>query len=209
MPTYAEELCKQWMSLGLSSDSLNPDPIKQFELWYAQAIDAGIPEPNALSLATVDADGQPWIRTVLMKIYDESGFVFFTNLESNKAAEIKQVQQIPIQTVANNTVTVSFRDAALTLSVTPQISNNGTVSLNVRPTISRIVGFAVDPAPRLAGADFDNLIPEIQVREIESLLQVLDGNTIDGDGCQSNCQLPTCGDNVTNGTETDEGGTPR
>ena len=66
----------------------------------------------------------------------------------------------------------------LVMSVTPQISNNGTVSLNVRPTISRIVGFAVDPAPRLAGADFDNLIPEIQVREIESLLQVLDGNTV-------------------------------
>lgn len=66
----------------------------------------------------------------------------------------------------------------LVMSVTPQISNNGSVSLNVRPTISRIVGFAVDPAPRLAGADFDNLIPEIQVREIESLLQVLDGNTI-------------------------------
>ena len=88
MPTYAEELRKQWMSLGLSSDSLNPNPIKQFELWYAQAIDAGIPEPNALSLATVDADGQPWIRTVLMKIYDESGFVFFTNYESAKARQI-------------------------------------------------------------------------------------------------------------------------
>ena len=64
------------------------------------------------------------------------------------------------------------------MSLTPQVSNNGYVNLNIRPTISRITGFAVDPAPRLAGAEFDNLIPEIQVREIESLLQVLDGHTI-------------------------------
>ena len=64
------------------------------------------------------------------------------------------------------------------MSVTPQVSSNGYVSLNIRPTISRVTGFAEDPAPRLAGAEFENLIPEIQVREIESLLQVLDGNTI-------------------------------
>ncbi len=89
MSTDAEELRKQWMSLGLSRDSLNPDPIRQFELWYAQAIDSGIPEPNALSLATVDAAGQPWVRTVLMKIYDKSGFVFFTNFESAKARQIE------------------------------------------------------------------------------------------------------------------------
>ena len=56
--------------------------------------------------------------------------------------------------------------------------DRGLVNLNVRPTISRITGFAVDPAPRLAGANFDNLIPEIQVREIESLLQVRNGRTV-------------------------------
>ena len=64
------------------------------------------------------------------------------------------------------------------MSVTPQISEDGLVSLNVRPTISSITGFAIDPAPRLAGAEFDNLIPEIQVREIESLLQVKDRHTV-------------------------------
>jgi general secretion pathway protein D len=64
------------------------------------------------------------------------------------------------------------------MSVTPQINENHNVSLNVRPTITRIVDFAIDPAPRLAGADFDNLVPEIHVSEIESLLEIADGQTV-------------------------------
>ena len=88
MPTRAETLCKQWMSEGLERNSLDPNPYKQFELWYTQAFDSGIPEPNAFSLATADANGQPWARTVLLKLYDESGFVFFTNYESDKAYQI-------------------------------------------------------------------------------------------------------------------------
>ena len=88
MSTNPEELRKQWMSHGLERDTLNPDPVRQFEHWYTQAIDSGIPEPNAMSLATVDTNGQPWIRTVLLKLYDAAGFVFFTNYESAKARQI-------------------------------------------------------------------------------------------------------------------------
>ena len=88
MPIQSEELRKQWMSRGLIRETLNPNPIKQFEYWYAEVIDSGIPEPNAMSLATVDTDGQPWLRTVLLKLYDEAGFVFFTNYESAKAQQI-------------------------------------------------------------------------------------------------------------------------
>ena len=88
MPIKPEELRQQWMSRGLVRATLNPNPIKQFEYWYAETIDSGILEPNAMSLATVDADGQPWIRTVLLKLYDEAGFVFFTNYESAKARQI-------------------------------------------------------------------------------------------------------------------------
>jgi pyridoxamine 5'-phosphate oxidase len=88
MLTRAEELRTQWMSLGLKRDELDPDPFRQFQLWFTQAIDADIPEPNAMSLATVAASGQPWLRTVLLKIYDERGFVFFTNYQSRKAEQI-------------------------------------------------------------------------------------------------------------------------
>lgn len=76
------------MSHGLKHEALDPDPVTQFEHWYTQAIDSGIPEPNAMSLATVDPDGQPWVRTVLLKLYDAAGFIFFTNFESAKARQI-------------------------------------------------------------------------------------------------------------------------
>ena len=88
MLTRAEERRIQWMSMGLKRDELDPDPFRQFQQWFTQAIDADIPEPNAMSLATVGESGQPWLRTVLLKIYDARGFVFFTNYESRKARQI-------------------------------------------------------------------------------------------------------------------------
>lgn len=76
------------MAQGLPRASLDADPIRQFEQWYQAAIATGIPEPNAMSLCTVDASGQPFARTVLMKLFDHRGFVFFTNFESRKAQQI-------------------------------------------------------------------------------------------------------------------------
>jgi pyridoxamine 5'-phosphate oxidase len=76
------------MDVGLSEADLDADPVLQFQNWYQAAIGTGIPEPNAMSLATVAADGQPSLRTVLLKLYDERGFVFFTNYESRKATEM-------------------------------------------------------------------------------------------------------------------------
>ena len=89
MPANPDDLRDQWMEHGLSSSELNPDPVHQFELWFKQVIDSGIAEPNAMTIATVDAHGQPWVRTVLLKIYDMQGFVFFTNYESDKARQIE------------------------------------------------------------------------------------------------------------------------
>lgn len=76
------------MDHGLAEDELNPDPILQFQRWFEETIAQELPEPNAMSLATVDADGQPSIRTVLLKLYDRQGFVFFTNYESRKSHQI-------------------------------------------------------------------------------------------------------------------------
>ena len=64
-----------------------PDPVVEFERWFRAAQDAGLPEPNAMSLATVAGD-RPSVRTVLLKRFDESGFVFFTNYESRKGREL-------------------------------------------------------------------------------------------------------------------------
>jgi len=89
MPASPDDLRDQWMTHGLSRSELKTDPFHQFELWFRQAIDSGIAEPNAMTIATVDAHGQPWVRTVLLKIYDARGFVFFTNYESDKARQIE------------------------------------------------------------------------------------------------------------------------
>jgi pyridoxamine 5'-phosphate oxidase len=72
----------------LREEELNQDAFEQFGLWFRDASEAGLLEPNAMSLATVSAEGRPSLRTVLLKHWDERGFVFFTNLESRKAREI-------------------------------------------------------------------------------------------------------------------------
>jgi pyridoxamine 5'-phosphate oxidase len=65
-----------------------PDPILQFERWYADAVDADLTEPNAMTLATVDEHGRPQARVVLLRGIGDDGFRFFTNYESAKAREL-------------------------------------------------------------------------------------------------------------------------
>ncbi len=81
----ASDLRQRLMGQGLYQSEMDTSPFKQFEAWYGEAIESDIHEPGAMSLATVDADGQPWQRIVLLKLFDETGFIFFTNYESHKA----------------------------------------------------------------------------------------------------------------------------
>lgn len=74
----------------LSRESLDASPVTQFEKWLKEALEAGVIEPNAMTLATSTPDGRPLVRTVLLKSLDDRGFVFFTNLESRKAGHIAQ-----------------------------------------------------------------------------------------------------------------------
>jgi pyridoxamine 5'-phosphate oxidase len=74
----------------LERADLKASPFDQFAVWFEQACQSKIIEPNAMSLATAGADGRPLVRTVLLKSYDARGFVFFTNLESRKARQIKE-----------------------------------------------------------------------------------------------------------------------
>ena len=80
----------------LSRESLLDNPFAQFKLWMEQAIEADIQDPTAMSVATVNAEGKPWQRMVLLKDFDERGFVFYTNLGSRKAAEIKGNAQVSL-----------------------------------------------------------------------------------------------------------------
>lgn len=85
---------REYSARGLHRADLDADPVAQFAVWFAQATELGVPEPNTLSLATVDAGGMPCQRAVLLKYFDERGFVFFTNYESRKAREIAANPQV-------------------------------------------------------------------------------------------------------------------
>jgi pyridoxamine 5'-phosphate oxidase len=73
----------------LDEKLIDPDPIKQFQKWFSDAQNAGLPLPEAMSLATVSVDGNPTSRMVLLKKVDQEGFVFFTNYTSAKGRELE------------------------------------------------------------------------------------------------------------------------
>lgn len=81
---------KEYSNLGLRREQLNADPVAMFSAWFSQAAELQVHEPNAMTLATVDASGMPFQRTVLLKYYDHDGFVFFTNYGSRKARQIAE-----------------------------------------------------------------------------------------------------------------------
>ena len=90
------QLRDKLMAEGLQSSILQPEPIKQFESWYGETCETDQPEPSAMILATVDKEGQPLQRTVLLKSFDEIGFVFFTNYSSRKAQHIEENNQVSL-----------------------------------------------------------------------------------------------------------------
>ncbi|MCP3891705.1 MAG: pyridoxamine 5'-phosphate oxidase [Desulfobulbaceae bacterium] len=87
---------REYLKGGLSRSDLDVDPMMQFGEWFEQAQKTDIPDSTAMVLATVAEDGMPSQRTVLLKYYDEQGFVFFTNFDSRKAREIKENQKVSL-----------------------------------------------------------------------------------------------------------------
>jgi general secretion pathway protein D len=117
-------------------------------------------------------------QTALLKVVDEK--VYFT-------VDV-EIQDATTTTAERRTYTSSIHTVpvGMMMNVTPQITQGGNVMLNIRPTISRITGYVVDPAAALANLGVDNLIPEIQIRELESLLQVSDGQMVVMGGLMQN-----------------------
>lgn len=83
-----EEFRREYTAGGLTRDMLDACPLRQFERWLEQAVRAGVEDPTAMVLATVDAQGLPWQRIVLLKGLSAGGFVFYTNHGSAKAQAI-------------------------------------------------------------------------------------------------------------------------
>ena len=129
-------LREEYRKEALNRNTLHAEPMEQFQFWFQQAQTARLKEPNAMVLATVDAGGQPFTRTVLLKKMDERGLVFFTNFESRKATHI----------AANAKVSVCF----LWLDLERQISVNGTAERI--PVAEAVAYFVTRPLGSRLGA---------------------------------------------------------
>lgn len=85
-----EEMRRHYAQQSLDLGDLHASPFAQFDRWMREAIAAALPEPNAMALATTGASGQPTLRTVLLKGFDERGLVFYTNYGSRKARDLAE-----------------------------------------------------------------------------------------------------------------------
>jgi pyridoxamine 5'-phosphate oxidase len=87
--THIADLRKSYERAELDEHASEADPLKQFEIWFQQALNSQLPEPNAMTLATVGANGRPSTRVVLIKGYDARGLVWYTNYRSRKGRELE------------------------------------------------------------------------------------------------------------------------
>ena len=93
---HYDQYRREYTAGGLTREMLEADPLRQFEHWLEQAVKAGLEDPTAMVLATVDAQGAPWQRIVLLKGLSDGGFVFYTNHGSAKARDIAGHDQVSL-----------------------------------------------------------------------------------------------------------------
>jgi pyridoxamine 5'-phosphate oxidase len=96
MKSRTTNLRREYFLDTLGESTAQRNPFEQFRIWLDEAIASSAVEPNAMVVATVDADGQPSQRTVLLKSYDDRGFVFYTNYESQKCRELAENPHIAL-----------------------------------------------------------------------------------------------------------------
>ena len=88
-----QNLRQDYRMASLSESDVAADPILQFQKWFSEAVNAKLYEPNVMTFATADSDGKPSARIVLLKGFDEQGFIFYTNYESKKAQDLVENPQ--------------------------------------------------------------------------------------------------------------------
>ena len=142
-----EDFRREYLAPGLHRKDLDASPLRQFERWLKHAIDAGLRDPTAMAVATVDARGRPSQRLVLLKHCDDAGFVFYTNLESRKAREI----------AANPRVALLFpwADMERQVRIEGAVERMGTAEalkyFLMRPRASQLAAWASAQSRRVAG----------------------------------------------------------
>ena len=96
MNIKVDKLRSEYKGEYLDISNVDPSPFKQFKVWFKDALHSDIYDPNAMILSTVDQNGMPSSRTVLLKAYDDIGFVFYTNYESRKVKELEENPRLVI-----------------------------------------------------------------------------------------------------------------
>lgn len=155
-----QNLRKEYSAEVLELDQVDPDPIRQFGAWFKEALDAQLTEPNAMILATVNAQGHPVARVVLLKGFDETGFVFYTNYNSQKGQELTHT---PYAALVFNWLELQ-RQVRIEGSVVKVSPEESTAYFQSRPKGSQIGAWASPQSQIIA----DRTILEENVRDLEN-----------------------------------------
>ena len=164
-PAELAALRQDYFLRGLRRADLDPDPIRQFNHWLHEALAQQIIEPNGMTLATVDADGQPWTRTVLLKVCDERGFTFYTNYTGAKGRHL----------AANPRAALTFwwgaleRQVNVTGLVEKILREESELYFHTRPLASQLGAWASQQSAVLGDrADLERLFAEVRDKYGES-----------------------------------------
>lgn len=151
----------------LSEASLEDCPFDQFQLWLDQACASSIKDPTAMTVSTIDKTGRPWHRAVLLKGFDQRGFVFYTNLNSHKARDIASNPQVSLH------FPWFFLDRQVAVSgIAEQVSRDEVDNyFATRPRDSQLAAWASDQSAPLASraeleAEFERFDDQFRAREI-------------------------------------------
>jgi len=161
------DIRRDYQLQSLLENDIQKNPIDQFSTWWNQAIESQIDEVNAMTLATVDANHKPSARIVLLKDFDENGFVFFTNYSSKKGLDM----------LSNKNVALVFfwkeleRQVRIEGTVEKVSENISDAYFNSRPQMSRIGAWAspqstVIPSREILETNFQNHQTEFNKKEI-------------------------------------------
>lgn len=149
MDSSIADLRQNYTLAGLAEADLNSNPIEQFNLWFQQALDADLIEPNAMTLATATPKGKPTARIVLLKGVSDRGFVFYTNYESQKGQQL----------IANPYAALVFlwdkleRQVRIEGKVEQLSSSESAVYFHSRPKASQIGAWASDQSQVIANRE--------------------------------------------------------
>ena len=155
------DLRRDYARAGLTEADAAADPLAQFARWFDEALAAGLPEPNAMTLATATLDGRPSARVVLLKGFDARGFVFFTNRHSRKGREL----------AANPYAALAFfwpeleRQVRVEGAVAPTGDEESDAYFASRPLASRLGAWASSQSEVIAGREvLDRAVEELAAR---------------------------------------------